>query len=90
MSAPAIDWSRIRSVDDVIAPTPFQLDADTGQCPTGTARLWDVEHGSRVVDSAGNRYLLMGYGSVQGTVILRDRYRRMFHADGSSVYRPAS
>lgn len=89
MTGPTIDWDRIRDTNDVILPTPFKLDGDTGQCPEGTARLDHIDHGARVEDAAGNRYLLMGWGSVQGTVILRDRYRRMFHADGDLVMREA-
>lgn len=104
MTAPAIDWDRVRSIDDVILPDPFPEPVDgppdltdhehcedIGECwqlrhPCPALdrprRLDRIDHGSRVVDRAGNRFLLMGWGSVQGTVILRDRYRRMFHADG--------
>lgn len=76
-----IDWSKVRSVDDCILPVGFSH-AD-GHELVGAPWEWlgHVAHGSRVQDRVGNRFLIMGYGSVQGTVILRDRYRRMFHAD---------
>lgn len=79
-----IDWDKIRSVDDVILPTPFKADAD-GNYPPRAQRLDHIEHGHRVVDARGVRFLLMGWGSVQGSVILRDRYRRLFHAYGDSM-----
>lgn len=83
---PDIDWSKIRDVNDVIRPRPFPEHDRDGNPGEGTS-LFNVDHGSRVVDSAGNRYLLMGHGSMQGTVILRDRYRRMFHAEGCEHYK---
>lgn len=83
-SRPVIDWDRIRDVSDVILPDDFPaLDRYGDSSDDKAQRLDRISHGARVVDRAGNRFLLMGWGSVQGTVILRDRYRRMFHADGS-------
>lgn len=89
MTALEIDWDKIRSIDDVILPEPFP-DHDRDGNPGEGERLWDVDFGTRVVDRNGARFLLMSYGSVQGTVILRDRYRRMFHADGSMRMKVAS
>ncbi len=77
---PDIDWTKIRDVNDVILPVPFTSEQGSSLEPPWQW-LGHVEHGSRVVDRVGNRFLVMGHGSVQGTVILRDRYRRMFHAD---------
>ena len=77
-----IDWSKVRSVDECILPEGFSH-AD-GQDQHGASSwqwLGHIAHGARVEDRVGNRFLIMGHGSVQGTVILRDRYRRMFHAD---------
>lgn len=77
---PEINWDRIRDVSDVILPVPF-ADSDQDGNPGEGEWLGYVAHGARVQDREGNRFLVMGHGSVQGTVILRDRYRRMFHAD---------
>lgn len=77
---PDIDWDKIRSIDDVVQPVPF---AGEGK------RLDTIAHGTRVVDRLGNRYLLMGWGSVQGSVILRDRHRQQFHADGGYLFKVA-
>lgn len=83
MSIPEINWETIRSIDDVIVPHPFS-ELDRNHEPNNIyPMLFNIEHGSRVRDMRGNRYLLLGWGSVQGTVILRDRYRRQFHADGA-------
>lgn len=79
---PDIDWDKIRSVDDVILPTGFP--ETDGVYVTAVDRLDRLPHGATVADAKGNRYLLMGWGSVQGSVILRDRYRRMFHQSGDT------
>jgi hypothetical protein len=81
-----IDWDKIRDCSDVVQPEPF-AEYDRDGNPGEGVRLDHIEHGRRVVDSAGNRFLLMGWGSVQGSVILRDRYRRMFHADGGMHFK---
>lgn len=78
---PVIDWDKVRDVNDAILPVPFPSHDQDG-CPGEGERLDHIAHGSRVVDSVGERYTLMGHGSVQGSVILRDRFGRMFHADG--------
>lgn len=80
---PAIDWEKIRDVSDVIVPDPFPAHDRDGIPTKGAQPLYTIPFGTRVRDRAGSRFLVMGYGSVQGTVILRDRYRRMFHADSS-------
>jgi hypothetical protein len=80
---PCIDWAKIRDVNDVILPVPFS-EEDVA------ANVGDVDFGTRVIDREGNRFLVMGHGSVQGSVILRDRYRRMFHADIDTRVRVAS
>lgn len=83
MSAtPEIDWDKVRHAGDHVMPNPFP-DHDVNGCPGEGQRLDHFARWSRVVDRDGNRFLLMGCGSVQGSVILRDRYGRMFHADCS-------
>lgn len=84
-----IDYGKVRDINDVILPDPFP-DRDrngepyrNGDGARGVVtRLDRIRHGRRVSDRHGKRFLLMGYGAVQGTVVLRDRYRRMFYADG--------
>lgn len=78
MSAQEIDWTKIRDVDDCIVPDGFAV-RDDGS--SDGERLAIIDHGRIVVDRVGERFRVMGYGSVQGSAILRDRYRRMFHAD---------
>lgn len=78
--APEINWDKIRDTNDVTLPHPFPDHDQDGQ-PSPHPRLDQHVHGSRVVDAKGNRFLLMGHGSVQGSVILRDSKRRQFHAD---------
>lgn len=74
---PIIDWAKLSDVSDVILPVPFR-DTDRDGNPGEGERLDRIAHGSRIVDSAGNRYLLMGWGSMQGTVVLRDANGRTF------------
>lgn len=88
MTAPTFDHENVRSVDEIPRlPSPFHIDRDTGELPEGCERLDHMSHGARVVDVTGERFLLMGYGAVQGTVTLRDRGRRLFYAEGDLIMR---
>lgn len=82
MTTLEINYERIRDCSEVIQPEPFKSHDQDG-IPTGYPSLWNVDFGSRVRDRKGQRFLLMGYGACQGDVVLRDRYRRMFYADGN-------
>lgn len=88
LEPPVIDWDRIRSPDECVPLMTRSIDRDTGQPQAGDVRLMDVDHGEHVRDARGRRFRVMGHGSVQGTVILRDRYRRMFHAVIETIVRP--
>jgi hypothetical protein len=90
-SAPVseINYDRIRTAGDHIMPEPFGADRDTGQYPDGTTWIGfgHVSPGQRLEDAAGQRFLVMAHGPMQGTVVLRDRYRRMFYADSDQRMR---
>ena len=78
-----INWDKVRDIGDVsiLPDNGFGRDHDTGEPVPGTEWLGHVPHGAKVTDKAGNRFTVLGYGSVQGSVILRNRYRQNFHAD---------
>lgn len=77
---PEINWDRLRNAGDHVMPHGFRAHDEDGN-PGPGIRLGMIDHGTRVVDAEGNRFLVMGWGSMQGTVVLRDRYRRMFMTD---------
>lgn len=83
---PLIDWEKLSDVSDVILPVPFR-DTDREGNPGEGERLDRIAHGSRIVDSAGNRYLLMGAGSMQGTVVLRDANGRTFQNEADERFK---
>lgn len=75
-----IDWTKVGSGDDAILIDGFARDLD-GEFPPGTVYLYEIGHGERCEDRAGNRFRVMGHGSVQGSVVVRDRYGRMYMTD---------
>lgn len=80
MRTTKIDWENISDVSDVILPAPFRR-YDSDGCETPGHWLGHMEHGSTVVDREGTHFELLGHGSVQGSVILRDPQGHQFHAD---------
>lgn len=76
-----INWDRLHDGSDVILIDGFPKDRDTGEYPDETYRLDRVPVGARVQDRNGNRFRVLGAGSVQGSVVIHDRYRRQYMTD---------
>jgi hypothetical protein len=75
-----INYDNVRHAGDHVMPEPFP-NYDRDGNPGEGEWLGHIAHGTRIVDALGQRFLIMGPGCVQGTVVLRDRYRRMFYCD---------
>lgn len=86
---PPINWDTLRHAGDHVMPNPFDAYDRDGN-PGEGIRLDRIAHGSRVVDRDGQRFLLLGYGSVQGAYVLRDRNRAQFQMDGGACFKVAS
>ena len=82
-----IDWDKVRDGSDCILIEGFKRDEDYPERNEGLIWLGHVSHGSKVIDRNGNRFTVVGYGSMQGSVVLRDRYRRMYMADTDCLVR---
>lgn len=85
-AAPAFDHANVRDINDV-HPLPDFFSRRDGAELTGYEWLGHVRHGSVVADRYGARFRVMGYGAVQGSVTLRNRYRQMFYADIDQMVR---
>lgn len=84
-----MDYDKVKSADDSRVPviSGIARDENTGLPPEGTCYLFDVPDYCQVEDGNGNRFRKMGYGFVQGSVIVRDRYRTMYQAYGDTIVR---
>ena len=84
-----MEAEKVRSADDSRVPTirSFELDPDTGQVPEGAVYLYEVPDYCQVQDANGNRFRKMGYGFVQGAIVVRDRYRTMYQTDSTVIVR---
>ncbi len=93
-----IDWERVHACDDprLVMIEGFRdrpdYDGMPGYGPGGrlpkVVWLGDIDDGARCEDAEGNRFRVMGSGSMQGTVVIRDRYRRMYQADIDYLVKP--
>lgn len=79
-----VDWDAICDVsrDPIIEIHGFPNDPDSGYPPEDTERLFNVSAGGRVIDRKGNSFLVLGPGSVQGSVAVRDDLRHDYQAVG--------
>jgi hypothetical protein len=89
---PRIDFGgdEVHDAGDHRPMDPFRTDPDTGQLPEGTSLLLDIDHGRMVVDKSGERFRVLGYGPVQGTVTMSDADNHLFYAAGDMIFRPVS
>ena len=86
-----MDYDKVRSADDSRVPTirSIDRDPDTGQVPEGACYLYEVPDYCQIEDGNGNRFRKMGHGFVQGSYVVRDRYRTMYQTDGTAIVRRA-